>query len=58
MAVRAQRQQPFGALVNLSALNSPANDQDVALSSDDTELFFASSRRGASELWRTQRRCQ
>jgi Tol biopolymer transport system component len=58
MAVRAQRQQPFGALVNLSALNSPANDQDVALSGDDTELFFASSRSGASELWRTQRRCQ
>jgi Tol biopolymer transport system component len=58
MAIRAQRQQPFVVLLNLAALNSSENDQDVALSSDGTELFFASSRGGVSQLWRAARRCE
>jgi Tol biopolymer transport system component len=58
MAIRTQRQQPFVVLLNLSPLNSGANDQDVALSSDGTELFFASSRGGVSQLWRSARSCQ
>lgn len=58
MAIRTQREQPFLVLLDLSPLNSSANDQDVALSSDGTELFFASSRAGASQLWRSTRSCQ
>ena len=58
VATRERRDQPFSAPRNLFGLNSPANDQDVALSSDDTELFFASSRAGASALWRAQRSCE
>ncbi|HTV19521.1 MAG TPA: hypothetical protein VMG12_12635 [Polyangiaceae bacterium] len=58
VATREQRDQPFSAPRNLFGLNSPANDQDVALSSDGTELFFASSRAGASALWRAQRACE
>lgn len=58
MAIRTQRDQPFLVLLNLSPLNSSDNDQDVALSSDGTELFFASSRGGVSQLWRSARSCQ
>lgn len=58
MAIRAQRQQPFVVLLNLAALNSSENDQDAALSSDGTELFFASFRGGVSQLWRAARRCE
>jgi len=58
VATREARRQPFSAPRNLSSLNSPANDQDVALSSDDTELFFASSRGGTSALWRAERLCE
>jgi hypothetical protein len=58
MAIRTQREQPFLVLLNLSPLNSSDNDQDVALSSDGTELFFASSRGGVSQLWRSARSCQ
>ena len=58
VATREARRQPFSAPRNLSSLNSPANDQDVALSSDDTELFFASSRSGTSALWRAERLCE
>jgi Tol biopolymer transport system component len=58
MALRTQRQQPFLVLINLSALNSSESDQDVALSSDGTELFFASARGGVSRLWRSARSCQ
>jgi Tol biopolymer transport system component len=48
---------PFSQARNLSELNSPATDLDVMLSSDDTELLFASSRRGVTELWLSERRC-
>jgi hypothetical protein len=58
MALRTQRQQPFLVLINLSPLNSSESDQDVALSSDGTELFFASARSGVSRLWRSARSCQ
>jgi hypothetical protein len=50
--------QPFSAPRNLVPLNTGANELDVLLSSDETELFFASSRRrGVSELWRAARSC-
>jgi Tol biopolymer transport system component len=45
----------FSGLHNLSRVNSAAADVDVALSSDEEELFFASSRSGTSELWRSVR---
>ena len=57
MATRPDSGRPFSSVRNLWQLNSAANDQDVALSSDGTELFFASSRRGPSELWIATRTC-
>lgn len=57
-ATREARRQSFSSPRNLAALNSPANDQDVMLSSDGSELFFASSRGGSSALWRAERRCE
>lgn len=48
----------FGPPVNLGSLNSPSTDQDVALTADDGELFFASERTGGpSTLWRSLRQC-
>jgi len=57
MASRADAALPFEAARNLGQLNTADADQDVALSSDDRELFFASSRRGTDELWRSTRGC-
>jgi hypothetical protein len=57
-ASRQSIEQPFSALVDMWPLNTNSNEQDVTLSSDETELFFASNRRGAtSELWRAARTC-
>lgn len=57
-APRQNTDQSFSEVVNLWPLNTDGNEQDVALSSDETELFFASNRRGAaSELWRASRAC-
>jgi WD40 repeat protein len=47
----------FSAPRNLAQLNSSAADLDVALSRDERELFFASSRNGVSLLWRSTRGC-
>jgi hypothetical protein len=56
-ASRADANAPFGPPQNLDSLNSPATDQDVALTSDDRELFFASERAGESALFRSVRAC-
>lgn len=48
---------PFGPPQNLERLNSPTADHDLALTSDDRELFFASERAGQSELWLSARSC-
>lgn len=48
----------FGPPVNLMALNSPSTEQDVALTADDRELFFASERSGPSAIFRSVRPCQ
>jgi hypothetical protein len=57
-ASRQNIEQPFSELEDLWPLNTSSNEQDVTLSSDETELFFASNRRGAvSELWRAERTC-
>jgi Tol biopolymer transport system component len=57
-ASRGSTNQAFSDLKKLDQLNSPAPDQDVFLSPDDTELFFASQRGGKSELWRAVRSCE
>ena len=56
-ASRADVNGPFSAPSNLTQLNSAAADLDVALSSDERELFFASSRTGVSQIWRSTRDC-
>jgi Tol biopolymer transport system component len=45
----------FSELRTLENVNSPAVDQDVALSRDERELFFVSTRGGESELWHSTR---
>lgn len=57
VATRQNLGTPFGNVRNLNQLNSPATDLDVMLSSDDTELYFASARGGTTELWMSVRRC-
>jgi Tol biopolymer transport system component len=56
-ASRSSVNDVFSQPVNLVRLNSAEQDLDVAVSSDDSELFFASSRGGASALWRSRRAC-
>lgn len=56
-ATRPEPSEPFSAPVSLDILNSTATDHDVALSADGRELFFASTRDGASALWRAARTC-
>gem|GEM_PF-1383428 len=46
----------FSTPHNLAGVNSAASDLDVALSSDEEELFFASDRSGTTELWRSVRK--
>jgi Tol biopolymer transport system component len=58
VASRQDASEPFSSPRNLMRLNTGANELDVLLSKDETELFFASSRRqGVSELWRASRIC-
>ena len=57
-ATRAGRGEPFSAPRRLATLNSNATELDVMISSDDRELFFASTRGGPSALFRAERACQ
>jgi hypothetical protein len=54
-ASRPDTDAEFSGLRNLANVNSPDVDQDVALSSDERELFFVSTRSGDSELWHSAR---
>jgi Tol biopolymer transport system component len=54
-ASRPDTDSEFSGLRNLVNVNSPDVDQDVALSTDETELFFVSTRGGDSELWHSVR---
>jgi WD40 repeat protein len=56
-ASRAANSGPFSGLRRVEPLNSSDSEVDVMLSSDDTEIFFASSRGGVSRLWRAVREC-
>ena len=57
VAERSDTQAEFSKPVAVDALNSPAIDADPALSADEAELFFASSRQGSAGLWRALRVC-
>jgi hypothetical protein len=48
---------PFSVPRNLVLANSNADDLDVAVSSDEQEIFFASARGGQRALWRSSRVC-
>jgi len=57
VATRPDLSSPFGPAENLAQLNTPENELDVSLSADGFELFFASSRNGAFQLFRSVRDC-
>ena len=57
-ATRAATGAPFSNPRRVDGLNTGANELDVMLSSDDRELFFASTRSGRSELYRAERGCR
>jgi hypothetical protein len=54
-ATRRNRNDPFGAPVNMNWLNSPANDLHAAPSADGLTLYFASERSGRYQLFRSTR---
>lgn len=56
-ATRPDSQSPFSAPVNLSDLNSAADEVDVSLSADEQEIYFSSNRNGPYTLWRAWRTC-
>jgi hypothetical protein len=56
-AVRAAKGEPFSAPEPLTALNTSATEADPSLSPDGQELFFVSTRNGATEIWRSLRTC-
>lgn len=56
-SVRASTDQPFSTPEPLTALNTSALETDPALSPDGQELFFVSTRNGATEIWRSIRTC-
>jgi hypothetical protein len=56
-STRPDLSSPFSVPLNLAQANSAADDLDVAVSSDEQELFFASGRAGQSALWRSTRVC-
>jgi hypothetical protein len=57
-AARASAAGAFSTPRRLPNVNSRSADRDVALSSDETELFLASERQaGSSNLWRSVRAC-
>lgn len=59
VATRESTEKDFGPATALSALNSPAFDARAAISFDESELFFSSSRTGSEsalpDIWRTAR---
>jgi Tol biopolymer transport system component len=57
VASRPNLGSPFTNVRNLGELNSAQSELDVMLSSDETELFFASSRGALTELWVSVRSC-
>ncbi|HTV19051.1 MAG TPA: hypothetical protein VMG12_10280 [Polyangiaceae bacterium] len=56
-AERTDAGATFSAPRNLSEINGTADEADPAISADDRELFFATSRAGGSQLWHALRTC-
>ena len=56
-ATRVDTSSDFGAPAQVSQLNSPAVETDVAVSSDNTELFFSSGNSGTPLIWRASMVC-
>jgi hypothetical protein len=56
-ATRPERGVAFSDARRLAPLNSNATELDVMISRDGSELFFASTRGGRSELYRAERAC-
>ncbi|MEO8180290.1 MAG: hypothetical protein ABI895_15750 [Deltaproteobacteria bacterium] len=57
-ASRTSIDQPFGPAENMRGLNSPSDELDISLSSNERELLLSSDRDGVPELWRSVRACQ
>jgi hypothetical protein len=59
LATRSSTDVPFGPPINLTGLNSSAEERDVLMSADGEEVFFVSDRgdEALSQLWRAIRRC-
>ncbi|MEN6427796.1 MAG: hypothetical protein ABFE13_20775 [Phycisphaerales bacterium] len=55
MADRADRDSPFGNIVNLDSLNTSATDVHPSISPDGLTLYFMSKRNGASQIFRAHR---
>jgi Tol biopolymer transport system component len=56
-AVRPSRDSAFDEPENLSVVNTSGIEIDPALTRDGFELFFASDRSGAMQLYRSARSC-
>lgn len=59
LATRASTDASFGSPVNLTGLNSSADEVNVTMSDDGQEIFFSSNRLDSStyRLWRALRSC-
>ena len=57
VAVRPDRESPFGQAQSLAFVNTSAIEIDPALTSDGFELFFASDRSGTMQIYRSARLC-
>lgn len=57
LGLRPNLDGPFSEPVNLSEVNSTADDGDPRLSNDGHELFFTSLRNGSQLLWHAWRDC-
>jgi len=57
-ATRSRSDVAFSGITNLKVVNTANSDIDVALSADETELFFSSNRAGQYDLYRSVRKCK
>jgi Tol biopolymer transport system component len=57
LALRTSLDGPFSEPINLTEVNSSADDVDPHLSNDGHELFFSSLRNGTQVLWHAWRDC-
>ncbi len=58
VATRADAVSNFSAPVLVRSLDSDAIETDMALSSDETEMFFVSDISGVAQIWHTTRDCR